>query len=229
MRSATDHGAVLQCPAEFTAAQVTPAGCEISYHKAGMDRHCTAGVIVNAGGPWVTAIDSRIQPRPAPVAIDLVRGAHLVMREPLKTGCYYVEAQQDRRAIFLLPWGEHSLLGTTENSYHGDPRAVSILDTEEAYLLEVLQHYFPQRSTDVVNRFAGLRVLPAATGAAFGRSRETHLLVDHARRPRVLSIYGGKLTGYRATAEKVLRRIRHTLPGRKAIARTADLVLTPVD
>ncbi len=229
MHSATQHGAVLTCPAEFTAAQVSPSGCEISYRVNGNEHNCSAGVIVNAAGPWVNTVDSRISPRPAPVAIDLVQGAHLIMQEPLSAGCYYVESPQDRRAIFLLPWGEHALLGTTESSYHGDPRAVHILDTEEAYLLDVLRHYFPERSTNVVGRFAGLRVLQAAGGAAFGRSRETHLLVDHPRRPRVLSIYGGKLTGYRATAEKVIHRIRHTLPARKAVARTSELTLTPVD
>jgi glycerol-3-phosphate dehydrogenase len=194
-----------------------------------VERHCTAGVIINAGGAWASMIDSRISPRPAAVAIDLVQGAHLVMQEPVTAGCYYVEAPADRRAIFLLPWGNHSLLGTTEHNYQGDPRKVSVLDAEEAYLLEVLQHYFPQRATVVVDRFAGLRVLPAATGAAFGRSRETHLLVDNSRKPRVLSIYGGKLTGYRAAAEKIIRKIRHTLPERQVIARTAELFLTPVD
>jgi glycerol-3-phosphate dehydrogenase len=229
MQSAIEYGATLACPAEFNAAVVTPAGCEISYCVDGVEQHCIARVLVNAGGPWVTTIDARISPRPPPVSADLVQGAHLVMQEPVQAGCYYVEAPRDRRAVFLLPWGEHALLGTTESDYRGDPREVHVRPEEEAYLLDVQQHYFPQRSTRVVERFAGLRVLPAEGGAAFSRSRETHLVVDNAHTPRTLSIYGGKLTVYRATAEKVMHTLRPVLPERRAVARTAELPLVPVD
>jgi glycerol-3-phosphate dehydrogenase len=174
-------------------------------------------------------VDGRISPRPAPLAVELVQGAHLVLQEAVEKGCYYMEAPQDRRATFLLPWGEHALLGTTEHSYRGEPHAVEVLDSERAYLLEVLHHYFPGRSPAVVESFAGLRTLPAAGHAAFNRSREIRLPVDNSRRPRVLSIYGGKLTGYRATAGKVMQKIRRSLPERKVLARTDTLMLTPVD
>jgi glycerol-3-phosphate dehydrogenase len=188
-----------------------------------------ARALVNAAGPWAGAVDQCIEPRPAAFPVDLVQGAHLVMQAPLQAGCYYVEAPLDRRAVFLLPWGEHSLLGTTEHRYSGNPRNVRLLPEEETYLLDVQQHYFPDRSTTVLDRFAGLRVLPVAGGAAFGRSRETHLLVDNPRKPRTLSIYGGKLTGYRATADKVIDKLRHSLPSRKAHARTDTLKLVPAD
>ena len=229
MQSAIQHGAELACPAEFTRARVLPDGCEVDYRVNGNEQHCKASVLVNAAGPWVDRVDALVSPQPAPVAIDLVQGTHLVMQEPVQAGCYYVEAPQDRRAIFLLPWGEHSLLGTTERTYRGDPRAVQATDTEEAYLLEVQQHYFPQRTTEVVGRFAGLRVLPAAQGGTFGRTRETHLEIDNPDQPRRLSIYGGKLTGYRATAEKIMKQLRRTLPARKPVADTAEVTLTPVD
>jgi glycerol-3-phosphate dehydrogenase len=229
MQSAIEQGAELACPAEFTAVQVTPAGVEISYRTADSEQRCMAHVLVNAAGPWADAVDQCIEPRPTAFPIDLVQGAHLVMQSPLQAGCYYVEAPQDRRAVFLLPWGEHSLLGTTEHRYSGNPRNVRLLPEEEAYLLDVQQHYFPDRSTTVLDRFAGLRVLPVAGGAAFGRSRETHLLVDNPRKPRTLSIYGGKLTGYRATADKVVDKLRNSLPIRKAHARTDTLKLVPAD
>ncbi|MDX1698274.1 MAG: FAD-dependent oxidoreductase [Thiohalobacterales bacterium] len=229
MQSAIEHGAVLVCPAEFTAARVTDAHSEIVYRADGTEHTCTAGVLVNATGPWVDRIDRLISPHAEPPPVDLVQGAHLIMQEPLVAGCYYVEAPRDRRAVFLLPWGEHALLGTTESAYQGDPRDVHALDSEQEYLLDVMQHYFPQRRTPVVNRFAGLRVLPAETGAAFGRSRETHLQLDRPHRPRVVSIYGGKLTGYRATAERIMKKIRHGLPARRAVADTAHVMLQPVD
>ena len=229
MRSALEQGAELACPAEFSAARITPAGCEISYRSQNSEQRCMAHVLVNAAGPWADAVDQCIEPRPTAFPVDLVQGAHLVMQAPLQAGCYYVEAPQDRRAVFLLPWGEHSLLGTTEHAYSGNPRDVRPLPEEQAYLLEVQQHYFPDRSTTVLEGFAGLRVLPAAGGMAFGRSRETHLLVDNPRKPRTLSIYGGKLTGYRATADKVIDKLRRSLPPRRAHARTDTLKLVPAD
>ena len=229
MHSAIAHGAELACPAEFIAGRITPAGCEVSYLQGEREQHCMARVLVNAGGAWVDRIDARIDPRPPKVAADLVQGAHLVMQEPVKSGCYYVEAPQDRRAVFLLPWGEHALLGTTEHSYHGNPRDVRARDDEVDYLLQVQQHYFPQRSLEVVDRWAGLRVLPADGGAAFSRSRETHLVLDNEKLPRTISIYGGKLTVYRATANKVMQQLQRVLPERRTLADTAQLPLVPVN
>jgi glycerol-3-phosphate dehydrogenase len=227
MQSASELGAVLICPAEFRNAIIGPQGCDIVYRSEASDRHCTAGVIVNAAGPWVGSVAERFTPQPPRVAADLVQGSHLVMQDGLAQGCYYLEAPQDRRAVFLLPWGRHALLGTTERVYRGDPAAVKVLPEEETYLLAVLQHYFPRHSQQVVSRFAGLRVLPTAAGTAFSRSRETRLSVDNAQQPRLVSIYGGKLTGYRATAQKVMRKLENTLPRRKVVADTAKLRLRP--
>lgn len=227
MQSAIGLGAALACPAEFIAAAINPAGGEIRYRRDGVEKTCNARALVNAAGPWVEQVDARISPAPVPVAADLVQGTHLVLPEPLVQGCYYLEAPADRRAVFLLPWGAHALLGTTETLYHGDPGDVQALAAEESYLLAVQQHYFPDRSTQVVDRFAGLRVLPASGSSAFTRSRETHLSLDTPRQPHRVSIYGGKLTGYRATAQKVMQLLERSLPARKAVARTDRLPLHP--
>ena len=81
---------------------------------------------------------------------------------------------------------------------------------------------------DVVPRsHAGLRVLPAQADSPFARSRETILHPDRADKPRLLTIYGGKLTAYRATAAAVMARLRASLPGRTSIADTTQLTLEP--
>jgi len=227
MQSARELGAVLRCPAEFRSAVIGPQGCEVDYHDGNTPRQCIASAVVNAAGPWVDDVDKHIIPQPPRVAAELVQGSHLIMQDGLAHGCFYLEAPQDGRAIFLLPWGRHALLGTTERVYRGNPAAVRVLPEEEHYLLAVLQRYFPRHSQQVVSRFAGLRVLPTSAGAAFGRSRETRLPVDNPRQPRLVSIYGGKLTGYRATAQKVMRKLEHTLPARKTVADTARLRLRP--
>jgi glycerol-3-phosphate dehydrogenase len=161
--------------------------------------------------------------------VELVQGTHIVVPQRLGRGVYYVESPRDGRAVFVMPWHGRTLVGTTETPYRGDPELVRPLASEEEYLLEVLAHYFPAHATttrdDIVERFAGLRVLPASTGRAFGRSREMLLSTDRRRRPRVISILGGKLTGWRAAAVAVLNRAAPSLPRRERIA---DTMLLPL-
>ena len=228
MQSAIEHGAQLNCPAEFIQATIGEQGVDIHYRENAVEKSCTATVMVNAGGPWVNEIAEHISPKPAGVDVDLVQGTHLILEGSLTAGCYYMEAPQDQRAVFLLPWGKQTMLGTTENVYSGDPARVHVLAEEESYLLEIMARYFPQRPQQVTEKFAGLRVLPASNNSAFKRSRETHLPVDSRQKPRSVAIFGGKLTGYRATADKVMKILQRTLPERKQRAKTAELPLRPV-
>jgi len=229
LRSAERSAAELVCPAEFLAAEIYPPQCEIRYRANGLEKHCTADALVNATGPWVDKEDNQINPKPAAVPMELVQGTHLLLEGALSAGCYYMEVPSDRRAVFLLPWGKGCLLGTTEKTYTGDPAMVSPLQEEISYLQDVLHHYFPQRSDRVIDRFAGLRVLPVGKRGVFSRSRESLLSLDREHQTRVVSIYGGKLTSYRATAQKVLRLLAKSLPQRKLIARTMDVYLSPAD
>jgi glycerol-3-phosphate dehydrogenase len=227
MQSAVELGTELRCPAEFAEAEITTQGCTVHYTLNGAVNSCSADVLVNAAGPWVNPVAGRIHPAPPTVGVDLVQGTHLVLEGRIEKGAYYLEAPADRRAVFLLPWKDRLLLGTTETLYTGNPADVAPLPAEEAYLLETLRHYFPHRPQQVVGRFAGLRVLPAAGNTMFARSRETRLETDAPRRPRVVSIYGGKLTGYRSTAQRVMRLLHPALPSRTPVANTERLGLKP--
>jgi glycerol-3-phosphate dehydrogenase len=228
MQSAADLGADLRCPAEFTGAEIAADGYTVHYSLNGADRSCSATVLVNAAGPWINAVAGRIHPPPPTIAADLVQGTHLILEGHLVKGGYYLEAPADRRAVFLLPWKGQTLLGTTETLFTGNPSDIAPLASEEDYLLETLRHYFPHRPQTVVDRYAGLRVLPQSGNTVFTRSRETRLETDDPRRPHVVSIYGGKLTGYRATAQRVMRLLHRTLPARNPVANTARLGLKPV-
>ena len=68
-------------------------------------------------------------------------------------------------------------------------------------------------------------MLPAGSDRAFHRSRETQLVPDRRQRPRVLSVYGGKLTTWRAVSQRALSAIAGSLPRRRAVARTDQLPL----
>jgi glycerol-3-phosphate dehydrogenase len=230
MASAQSLDARLVMPAVFTGAELTNRGCAITYSHKGHEHHCKARVLVNAAGPWVNQVLEKVWPRIKPRAIELVQGTHLVLDTPLKHGIYYLEAPRDGRAVFAMPWQDKLLLGTTETPYTGDPAAVAPLAQERDYLLETLAHYFPHyRDARVVDEFAGLRVLPADGASAFRRPRETVLYTDRAQRPRMLTICGGKLTAYRATAQKIMDRLQASLPHRRAVASTKRLPLTTRD
>ena len=159
---------------------------------------------------------------------ELIQGTHLIMNAAVKQA-YYLEAPQDQRAVFLMPWKGQSLLGTTEQLYQGDPSKVSPLKHEKEYLIEVLNHYFPTLDHSVTGDMAGCRVLTTTEKNPFNRSREIVLAVDNKTQPRVISMIGGKLTVYRRTAQKVMQLIEPSLPNKQAIADTAKTTLNPVE
>ena len=231
MRSAETLGAELQIRAEFTAAELTADGVRVDYRLPKAECSCTARVLVNAAGPWVNRVLERVTPEQSQIGVELVQGTHIEVPGELGDDFYYVESPRDGRAVFVMPRNGRIMIGTTESRYRNDPDYVMPLPNEESYLLRVAGHYFPQfRSLtrdDLLASWAGLRVLPGGEGHAFHRSRETLLHTDRDKRPRLLNIYGGKLTSYRATAEKVAARIAASLPGRKARASTRELPLTP--
>ncbi|MDH5180928.1 MAG: FAD-dependent oxidoreductase [Gammaproteobacteria bacterium] len=225
--SAVALGAELRCPAQVTDISAGESGFTLGYNQQGKPATCQAGVVVNAAGPWVNQLLGRVTPPVRGLDVDLVQGSHLVLDKPAPAGIYYVEAPRDRRAVFIMPWLGKTLIGTTETAYDGDPAAVRVLAQEEAYLLEVYRHYFPTDNVTVVDRFAGLRVLPRAGHSFFHRPRDTIIHQENAV-PGLVTLYGGKLTGYRATAQEVLAVIRPLLPKKQPLADTADLPLTPV-
>jgi glycerol-3-phosphate dehydrogenase len=229
VHSALGLGANIAVPATFLTASLDENGVTLAYEFNGARIPCRARVLVNAAGPWAPLVAARIQP-PIPIpAVDLVQGTHIVVPRSVKAGIYYVESPGDGRAVFIMPWHESMLIGTTETPYVGDPARVQPLPEEEEYLLAVARRYMTTcRSLtrrDITARFAGLRVLPAASESAFNRSRETIFTTDRDPGPRVLSIYGGKLTGWRAAAAHVLATLRTSLPARTARASTSELPL----
>ena len=227
MRSAQGLGAELACPARFISAERHAAGYEVHYTTAERDITCNAHAVVNAAGPWAGQVSRHFMPALPVQDVQLVQGTHIVLAGRLTQGIYYLEAPWDRRAVFAMPWYDRTLVGTTETVFTGDPAGVAPLPAEITYLQKTLAHYFPTRTLTVTESFAGLRVLPTGDGAAFHRPRETRLVADNEHLPRAITIYGGKLTGYRDTAEKALDRLRAHLPGRRRMGDTTELPLTP--
>jgi glycerol-3-phosphate dehydrogenase len=232
MYSAVKLGAQLVERAEVVGAHVEADHCEVHYRHESKTQLCTCRAIVNAAGPWVNQVLARVDPVQKPITVDFVQGTHIIVEGGLQSGIYYLEAPHDRRAVFAIPWQGKIMIGTTETLFKGTPEQVLPLREEQRYLLETANFYFPRLNKgllDIQSSFAGLRVLPASNiQSPFRRRRDTLLLTNQEQQPRVLSIYGGKLTAYRATAEKVLKRLRPVLPIVKPIADTRTLHLKPV-
>jgi glycerol-3-phosphate dehydrogenase len=234
LASAQSLSAEVITGAQFKSARLVDEGCEVYFRKSGdnedRDTKISARVLINAAGPWVNDVLDCIDPKLEQMEIELVQGAHIVLPGKVSHP-YYLESPKDKRAVFVMPWKGQVLVGTTENDYQGHPSKVKPLESEIDYLLEIYNHYFERelKPDDVIDAFAGLRVLPGGSGEIFKKSRDTHFETDRNNKPRVLTIYGGKLTSYRATSEKVVARIKKSLPARKRVSNTRRLKLPVID
>ncbi|PCJ81888.1 MAG: hypothetical protein COA49_02690 [Bacteroidetes bacterium] len=232
MKSASTLGAELVMPATFISSDASKEMNVVNYSVNGTIHSCKCRLLVNAAGPWANLVLDKVNPTPKKREFDLIAGAHIVIDSPPPNGMFYVEAPQDRRAVFVMPWKGKTMIGTTETAFNGDPSKVRPLESEETYLCEVAAHYFPKfkdlTRENIDSSFAGLRVLPHATGKAFSRPRETTFHVDKKLAPRIITIYGGKLTAFRITSEKFVAKFANMLPKRKRKAWTNKLKLKPV-
>lgn len=222
LESAARLGAEIRLGCRFQRALTEASGCITDYEEDGISGTLRSRVLINASGPWINSTLAKITPAPERLAIDLVQGSHILISEPQKKGVYYLEAPQDQRAVLVMPWQGETLVGTTEREFVGSPSVVTPTDQEIDYLLEVYRQYFVPGAdrSGIRSSFAGIRVLKHDDKSIFHRSRETILHIDRRNSPRVLSIYGGKLSSYRSTGEKAVKKMAALLPKRKAIADT---------
>lgn len=230
MDSAQQHGAELILNAKVTSINLEGDLSTLRYMDlSGQEMEITSKVTVNAAGPWAEKIVDCVQPKQKNVQVDLVQGAHIVLPVTLGDVIFYIESPKDQRPIFVMPWYGETMIGTTESLFDEDPSKTQPLGQEVEYLLEAFYAYFPEcknKNLEISKQFSGLRVLPRNQKNANQRSRETIYLRDRKVKPRLLSIFGGKLTSYRATAEHVLARIEASLPERSSHVSTKELKLS---
>ncbi|NNE38369.1 MAG: glycerol-3-phosphate dehydrogenase/oxidase [Gammaproteobacteria bacterium] len=210
---AMEKGARVMFNCELTSCYASGPGVKVDYQYNNDTLTLESKYLINAAGPWVNHVLQRCEPTVTPLDIDLVQGSHIELPGILDQGIYYLEAPQDQRAVFAMPWKGHIMVGTTEKMYRGDPAKVAPTQEEVEYLLTVYNHYFANNSnkkvsSDVIASWAGLRVLPRSDENAFNRSRETIFHKNDIDNMRIISIYGGKLTSHYSTARKLLKQIR---------------------
>jgi len=234
MNSAQQHGADLILSAKVTNINLKDNDGQLIYVNSSgeinkQEKTLHSKVIVNAAGPWAVKIMDCVHPKQKSVQVDLVQGAHIILPIQLGKVIFYIESPKDKRPIFVMPWYGETMIGTTESMFGGDPSKTYPLEIEVEYLLDAFYTYFPEqknKNLTVSKQFAGLRVLPRSQKNTNQRSRETIYLRDRKNKPRLLSIFGGKLTSYRATAEHVMSYIESSLQERKTKVDTKDLKLS---
>jgi glycerol-3-phosphate dehydrogenase len=224
LRSAQALGVEARCPARLVAAEREEGGYKLTLDEGGQRRELRCAYLVNAGGPWINDVLGCVAPTATHRRIDRVLGSHLVLEERLYDEALYLESPTDQRAVFVLPWQGRTMVGTTERPFEGDPATASVNADDRAYLLATLRHYFPHERPRIHREFAGVRVLPHGDGRAFQRPRDCVFHVDETH-SRLVSLYGGKLTGYRHTGQDVVAKVRQALGPRKPVANTATLRL----
>jgi glycerol-3-phosphate dehydrogenase len=208
---------------ELVSAQKTSDRFALTIKTENEDWHCETRALVNAAGPWVNELLQRCTPMPPSRAISFVKGTHIVLPPAALPGIFYLEAPRDGRAVFVMPWRGKTLVGTTETEVTA-PRALPTSE-EINYLLDTVRTYFPNLDCEVLESFAGVRVLPASNDRAFNRARESVIELFNENSTPLISIYGGKLTTYRHTAELIENLLRKSIGEKSALVDTRELQL----
>jgi glycerol-3-phosphate dehydrogenase len=136
------------------------------------------------------------------IALSPTKGIHLVV-ERMAGQALVFQARRDGRVLFILPWGDGSIIGTTDTDFAGDPGQARADAQDVEYLLAETRRLLPAASARIITSFAGVRALLPSEAAPSRRSRE-HRLV---RQDNVIHVLGGKYTTYRRIAEQVVNQL----------------------
>jgi glycerol-3-phosphate dehydrogenase len=163
-----------------------------------------AAKIVNAAGPWVDTLRKEDQSLKGK-SLHLTKGVHLVVpysKLTLKQAVYF--DVKDGRMIFAIPRGKVTYIGTTDTNYKGATETPTTTQEDVAYILSAVNFMFPTiklKVEDIISTWAGLRPLIHEDGKSPSElSRKDEIFFSPSG---LISIAGGKLTGFRKMAERV--------------------------
>ncbi len=236
---AEEHGALLLNHAravEYLRDGQRVSGARVRDCAGGGDIDVHARMTVNATGPWLDATIASVRRVKRPL-LRLTKGIHLVTPHATERA-HVLFAHSDGRLFFVVPFGDSTIVGTTDTDYLGDPADAAATEEDVRYLQQAARQAFPDAPFDRIHfTWAGVRALVREEGVSEGQVSRKHALFDHERRegvPGLLSVVGGKITAYRDIAEEttdaVMRRLSRTarattaseaLPGARPAPREA--------
>ena len=204
LRSAAARGAAALNYCQFKNAARADNGwnCECLDLLTGLSHVVRAKVVVNATGPWAPGVQHSC------VKLRLTKGVHLVVPRSRLPATDAVVLTAGKRILFVIPWGERIILGTTDTDYSGSLDNVRTEPEDVDYILGIVGEFFPTARisvSDVISTWAGLRPLIAG-----GRGSASDISRAHEIRnpePGWWDVAGGKLTTYRLIAEQTVDEI----------------------
>ncbi len=168
--------------------------------------------IVNATGPWVDELREKDKSKNGKY-LHHTKGVHIVIdksRFPLHNAVYFDVA--DGRMVFAIPRGDKAYVGTTDTDYHEDLSHPRLTKQDVDYILNAINSMFPTlklTSSDVETGWAGIRPLIHEEGKSPSKiSRKDEVFVSQTG---LITIAGGKLTGYRKMAQTVTDLVANAL------------------
>jgi glycerol-3-phosphate dehydrogenase len=222
LRSAARHGAVACNYARVLAVEESPGGCRVRIRDElrGGERTVECAALVNATGPWVESLLTarqdgqgeqgvrHLQPR-----LHLSKGVHLVVsRVRLPVRQMVMMTAHDGRPVFAIPRGDVTYVGTTDTTFRGAAdHWPEVLPEDIDYLLQVVNAHFQMPAlgaADVVATWAGLRPLINQPGKA---PKEMSRRDEIWRQGAMITIAGGKLTGFRMMAQQAMAAVADVL------------------
>lgn len=205
MKAAVDKGAT---PINYTKVDKLlyengkVNGVQVADLLSGDAYEIYADKVINAAGPWVDSIREKDQSKQGKT-LKLSKGVHVVIdqsRFPLKQALYF--DTPDGRMIFAIPRAGKAYVGTTDTFYDGDPAVPTVTSEDRAYLLKSIQYMFPEvniTDDDIESSWAGVRPLILEEGKDPSEiSRKDEIWESDSG---LITIAGGKLTGYRKMAK----------------------------
>ncbi|MCO5724443.1 glycerol-3-phosphate dehydrogenase/oxidase [Robiginitalea marina] len=216
IKASLQYGALALNYAEVTGfrydGQGKVAGVIVSDLCGGESLEVASRYIVSAAGPWVDELRGLNQSKRGK-RLHLTKGVHLVFpheKLPVRQSVYF--DVPDGRMIFAIPRGKVTYVGTTDTNYEADKDDVRTDLADAIYLISAVNNMFPSielELSDIESSWAGLRPLIHEEGkSASELSRKDEIFTSDSG---LVSIAGGKLTGYRKMAERVVNRVAATM------------------
>jgi glycerol-3-phosphate dehydrogenase len=195
------------------------AGVTVRDTISGETAEVRAGIVVNASGPWFDEVAGRLEDR-SPVRIRTTKGIHLAC-EPVARQAHALLSDIDDRLFFVVPWMGYTWIGTTDTDFAGDPGSAQATAEDVDYLVKSATRYFPALArAKVYWTNSGVRALVLQEGDPSSVSRMHR--IDQS--PGLVSVLGGKITGYRAISKETVDTVAGLL-GNASPCRTAELTL----
>jgi glycerol-3-phosphate dehydrogenase len=187
-------------------------GVQATDLETGAELEVRARVVVNAAGVWTDEVQHLLGGAHA-LDVEASKGIHLVVPRDRIRSEYGLVARTEKSVLFVIPWGRHWIIGTTDTAWDLDLAHPAASRTDIDYLLEHVNKLLtvPLDHDDVEGVYAGLRPLLAGKpgrgvgsgGEGEARSATTKVSREHTVAnpvPGLVLIAGGKLTTYRIMA-----------------------------